>query len=113
MVAYDENLGARIRALMADREGVTERKMFGGLAFMVDDRMAVGVIGDELMVRVGPEAHAEALARPHVRPMDFSGRPMQGYVYVGPAGISADAELADWVGAGADYAATQPPRKRR
>ncbi len=76
-MAYDETLAARIRSVLAQREDVTERKMFGGVAFMVGDRMAVGVIRDNLMVRVGPEAHDEALARPRTRPMGFSGRLMR------------------------------------
>jgi hypothetical protein len=99
-MAYDEALAARIRSVLAHRENVTERKMFGGVAFMVGDRMAVGVIRDDLMVRVGPEAHDDALA------------PMRGMVYVSPAGIAADADLARWVEAGAAYAASQPPKRR-
>lgn len=111
-MAYDEALAARIRSALARRENVTERKMFGGIAFMVGDRMAVGVIRDDLMVRVGPEAHDDALARPHTRPMDFSGKPMRGMVYVSPAGVAADADLARWVEAGAAYASSQPPKRR-
>ena len=111
-MAYDEGLAQRIRPLLAGRGEVTERKMFGGIAFMVGDRMAVGIVGDDLMVRVGPEAHDAALARPHTRPMDFTGRPSRGMVYVAPAGIASDAELARWVEAGAAYAESQPRKER-
>jgi TfoX/Sxy family transcriptional regulator of competence genes len=86
-MAYDEALAERIRAVLADRDNVTEQKMFGGIAFMISDRMAVGVIHDDLMVRVGPDAHDDAVARPHVRPMDFTRRPMRGFVYVAPPAL--------------------------
>ena len=112
IVAYDEALADRIRSVLAGRGDVTERKMFGGIAFMVGDRMAVGVVHDDLMVRVGPDAHDDAMARPHARPMDFGGRPVRGFVYVAPAGIAADADLARWVEAGAAYAQSQPPKRR-
>ncbi len=111
-MAYNEVLADRIRAVLANRDDVTERKMFGGIAFMVRDHMAVGVVQDDLMVRVGPDAHHEALARPHARPMDFSGRPSRGMVYVAPAGVAADTDLAGWVLAGAAFAASQPPKRQ-
>ena len=109
-MAYDEALAERIRSGLHGRDGVTERKMFGGIAFMVGGNMAVGVIRDDLMVRVGPDAHDEALAQPHVRVMDFAHRPMKGMIYVAPAGVATDPELARWVDAGADFAATLPPK---
>lgn len=111
-MAYDEALAERIREALAGRDDLTERKMFGGIAFMVADNMAVGVVHDDLMVRVGSEAHDDAIARRHARAMDFTGRPMRGMVYVAPAGVVADADLARWVEAGATYAASNP-RKRR
>lgn len=109
-MAYDERLAERIRGVLAGRPGVTERKMFGGIAFMVGGNMACGVIRDDLMVRVGPEAHEGALAQPHARDMDFAGRPMRGMVYVAPAGVASDADLDRWVGVGADFAASLPPK---
>lgn len=109
-MAYDEALAERIRTVLADRDDVREQKMFGGIAFMVGERMAVGVIREDLMVRVGPEAHDEALERPHTRPMDFSGRPMRGMVYVAPAGVARDEDLARWVRDAAAHAAAQPPK---
>lgn len=112
-MAYDTGLARRIREIVARRKGITEREMFGGIAFMVDEKMFVGVIGDDLMARVGPDADAEALARPHVRPMDFSGRPMKGYVYVAPKGVAAAAALREWVDACARFAASLPAKKPR
>jgi TfoX/Sxy family transcriptional regulator of competence genes len=96
-MAYDEALAARIREVLAERPDTYERKMFGGIAFMVGGNMCVGVIGDKLMARVGPGGHDEALAQPHASVMDFSGRPMVGYVYVDPEGVRSDAGLARWV----------------
>jgi TfoX/Sxy family transcriptional regulator of competence genes len=108
-VAYDERLAERVRRALSGREGLSEKKMFGGIAFMLRGNMCCGIVRDDLMVRVGPEGHEEALARPHARPMDFTGRPMKGMVYVGPQGIKSDADLAAWVRRGAEFAATLPP----
>jgi hypothetical protein len=85
--------------------------MFGGLAFMLDGKMFCGIVGDELMARVGPDAHDAAVTRPHVRDMDFTGRPMRGYVFVGPPAIASESELAGWVDACAAHAATLPEGK--
>ena len=109
-MAYDEALAARIRAALQDQDAVTERKMFGGIAFMVGGNMACGVIRDDLMVRVGPDAHDAAVTEPHVRPMDFAHRPMRGMVYVAPDGVRSDEALARWVHAGAALAASLPPK---
>jgi TfoX/Sxy family transcriptional regulator of competence genes len=96
-MAYDEALAERIRTALRGRDDVAERKMFGGIAFMVAGRMACGVIHDDLMVRVGPDGHDAALAEPHTRPMDFTGRPMRGMVYVDPDGVRVDTDLSRWV----------------
>jgi TfoX/Sxy family transcriptional regulator of competence genes len=96
-MAYDEALADRIRTTLRGRDDVVEKKMFGGLTFMVGGRMACGVIHDDLMVRVGADGHEAALAEPHTRPMDFTGRPSRGMVYVAPAGVASDADLARWV----------------
>jgi len=92
-MAYNEQLATRIRRLLADRDGVSERKMFGGLAFMVHGNMCVGVNADELMVRVGPDAYDKAHRRKHVREMDFTGRALIGYVYVLADGVGTSATL--------------------
>ena len=109
-MAYDEGLAERIRGALDDRSDVSEKKMFGGIAFMVRGHMSVGIVKDELMVRVGPEAYAELVRQPHVRPMNFTGRPMQGFVFVASAGLEADADLQRWVGHGLEYAASLPAK---
>jgi TfoX/Sxy family transcriptional regulator of competence genes len=109
-MAYDPQLAARLRTMVAGRCGVTEKAMFGGLAFMIDGKMFCGVLGDELLARVGPDAHDAALARPHVRIMDFTGRPMRGYVFVGPQALQADTELTQWVEQAQRHAAALPKK---
>jgi TfoX/Sxy family transcriptional regulator of competence genes len=112
-MAFDEALAQRIRQALAARDDVLEKKMFGGIAFMVGDRMAVGVVKDDLMVRVGPDAHDEALAQPHARPMDMGGRVSRGFVYVAPEGVASDADLVAWIDRGLRFAATVEPSARR
>ncbi|MFE3644429.1 TfoX/Sxy family protein [Streptomyces sp. NPDC059169] len=109
-MAFDEGLAERVRTALGTDPGVTERRMFGGLAFLYEGNMAVGVIGDELMVRVGPEATEAALARPGARPFDFTGRPMRGWVLVAPSAVSEDGALADWIERGRGFAASLPPK---
>jgi TfoX/Sxy family transcriptional regulator of competence genes len=108
-VAYDEDLAQRVRDVLSARADVSERKMFGGIAFMVGGNMACGVLGEDLIVRLGEEGE-KALAEQGVRPFDFTGKPMKSTVYVSPDRTSDDAGLAEWVEAGADYAASLPPK---
>jgi len=110
-MSYDEGLAQRLREVLEERSGVTEKQMFGGLAFLLHGSMVVGIIHDELMARVGPIQHEAALARPHARLMDFAGRPMKGYVYVAPAGIESDAALAEWVSLAVTFVSTLPPKE--
>jgi TfoX/Sxy family transcriptional regulator of competence genes len=112
-MAYDEKLSRRIRKALSGQPAVTERAMFGGLAFLMSGRMICGIVNDELMVRVGPDRHEEALAEPHVRPMDFTGRPMKGYVFVAAAGCRTDAAVARWVQRGSEFVATLGAKKPR
>lgn len=107
-MSYDNRLAERIRGILAAEPRVVERAMFGGLAFLVDGNMACGVIGDDLMVRVGPQAFDDAMSRPHVRVMDFTHRPSRGMVYVAPAGVSDEGQLAEWVGRGTQFARSLP-----
>ncbi len=109
-MAYDETLAQRIRELMADKHSVVEKRMFGGIAFMLRGNMCCGIVSDDLMVRVGPERHEEALAQPHARPMDFTGRPMKGMVYVGLEGLRSDADLNAWLRRGVEFAESLPPK---
>ena len=109
-MAYDEDLADRVREVVPVDAEVTERKMFGGLAFLLDGHMFVGIVGSELMVRLGPEAAQRALELDHVREMDFTGRPMKNMVFVRPAGLRGTA-LEEWVTAAADYARTLAPKQ--
>ncbi|MEO7244180.1 MAG: TfoX/Sxy family protein [Rubrivivax sp.] len=110
-MAFDEILAQRVRAALAQSDpATTERRMFGGLAFLQRGLMVVGVSGDVLMARVGPAQHADSLARPHVRPMDFTGRPMNGYVYVDPAGLASAAGLRFWLDRSRHFVATLPAK---
>lgn len=109
-MAYSEELANRVRVVAKVRPTVTEKKMFGGLAFMLNGNMFCGITENSLMARVGPDHYADSLAKPHVRIMDFTGRPMKGYVYVDPAGIASDQELQSWVELCAEYVQTLPPK---
>ena len=108
-MAYDEKLADRVRDVLEEQEGVTERKMFGGLAFMVCGQMACGIVGDDLMLRLGAEGAERELERPHVRPMDFTGKPMTGMVYVAPEGLRG-AALRRFIGEATDFVAGLPPK---
>jgi hypothetical protein len=110
-MAYDERLAGRIRRVLAGRRDVAEKRMFGGLAFLVGGKMACGVLGRDLVVRVGPDRHEAALARPGARPMDFTGRPLRGFIYVGPAGTRTAAALRRWIADGIAGAAAGPPKR--
>jgi len=109
-MAYDQQLADEVRARIGSRSGLTEREMFGGIAFMVNGNMAVGVSGNELMVRVGKEAHDEAVARPGAHDFDMSGRPMRGWLKVGADGLSTDADLQSWIDQGLAHAGDLPPK---
>jgi TfoX/Sxy family transcriptional regulator of competence genes len=109
-MAHDEELADRIREQLASRSDVTERKMFGGIAFMVAGNMACGVLGKDLIVRLGEEDGEKALAEEGVRPFDFTGKPMKNIVYVAPERTADDDALSEWVDAGADFAASLPSK---
>jgi TfoX/Sxy family transcriptional regulator of competence genes len=109
-VAFDEGLAQRIREHLAERANVAEKKMFGGLAFLVDGNMCVGVLGDELIVRLGAEATDVAFARPGVQAYDLRGRPMKGWVAVEPDALSEDQMLAAWVNDALEFVRTLPPK---
>jgi TfoX/Sxy family transcriptional regulator of competence genes len=109
-MAYDEGLAERIRGILDERHDVSEKTMFGGIAFMVGGHMCVGIGAGRLMVRVGPEAHADLLKQPHASPMDFTGRPMNGYLYVAPEGLERDADLERWVGHALRYVTSLPAK---
>ena len=110
-MAYDAGLARRIREVLEGRPEITERPMFGGLAFLVDGKMFVGIQGAILMARVGPQRYADALNLPHVRPMDFTGRPMKGYVYVDEPALADERNLQAWVGWCVNHVAALPAKK--
>ena len=103
-VSYDEHLATRVRERLGSVDGVVELKMFGGWGVTVHGNMAVGVMDRDLIVRVGPEAYEDALARPGVRPFDFTGRLMTGWVFVAPEAIANARSLNTWIGRGVNYA---------
>lgn len=112
-MTYDEQLAGRMREILAEQNGSTdEREMFGGIAFMVKGHMCCGVIGDDLMLRLGPDRAEDAIEDPHARPMDFTGRPMKGYVYVAPPGLKTERSLRRWMGLAREFVHELPPKAR-
>ena len=109
-MAYDEGLAHRLRELLEDDSSVAEKKMFGGLCFLLGGHMVCGIVGDELMLRVGPEAYDACLAEPHAREMDFTGRALRGMIYVGTDGFAEDEDLEAWVERALSYARSLPPK---
>ena len=109
---YDEDLADRAREVMPADAEVTERKMFGGLAFLLRGHMFAGIVGSELMVRIGDKAAQRALELDHVREMDFTGRPMKNMIFVQAAGLHGPA-LERWISAAADYARALAPKQPR
>lgn len=111
-MAYDTRLAGRIRQALEREQApnISERKMFGGIAFMVNGNLACGVLGEELLVRVGAERHSSALKEAHVRVFDLTGRPSKGFVLVGMPGLASGAGLRKWIKRGVDFAMTLPPK---
>lgn len=109
-MAFDKGLAERIREVLKERHDVQERKMFGGLCFMVDNHMCCGIVGEELMLRVGPLQYQKALAKPHAREMDFTGRAMKGMVYVEPDGFENDIGLLSWINLAIRFVTSLPPK---
>lgn len=111
-MAYDEALAERLRQLLSSEPRISEKKMFGGICFLKNGNMICGVVGSELMVRVGPEQYETALNKAHAREMDFTGKPLRGFVYVGEKGISTKKGLTDWVRQGLSFVSTLPVKKK-
>lgn len=112
-MAYDPQLAARVWKLMAPLEGVTERKMFGGVAFMLHGNMCCGVVGDRVVLRLGNEEAEAAMEEPGIEAMDFTGRPIRSMVYLEPARNRRDADLNRWVGQAIGFTKTLPPKQER
>ena len=109
-MTFDQTLATRIRRLLASRAGVVEKKMFGGVTFMLRGNMCCGVHRDALIARIGPVEAVKALAEPHTRVFDLTGRPMKAWVLVEPEGIAGDAPLGKWVDRAAKYAESLPSK---
>jgi hypothetical protein len=110
-MAFDETLAARIRVQLGKKKGLTEKKMFGGIGFLLNGNLACAVRRDEMLVRIAPEKTDEALAQKHTRMFDLSGtRPMKGWILVNREGLKTDKALANWVDTGVSYASSLPPK---
>jgi TfoX/Sxy family transcriptional regulator of competence genes len=109
-MAFEEAVAERIRKALAGTPDVAEKRMFGGIAFMVRGNMCCGVIGARLMLRVGPGGYDAAVSRPHAKPMDFTGRPMKGMVYVEPAGFASAGDLDAWIARAKEFALSLPAK---
>ena len=109
-MAYDEGLATRVREVIGEQPGLTEKQMFGGLAFLLGGNMACGVRADDLIVRVAANDAETAMGEPGARPFDLTGRPMKGWLQVGPDGHAEDDDLRRWVGRGLAYAGSLPPK---
>lgn len=109
-MSYNESLAARVRQFLKSKR-VQEKKMMGGLTFMVNGKMCVGILKDELMARIDSDVYEAALERPGCRPMDFTGKPMKGFVFIGPEGTRD--ELKDWVDLALDFNARAKASKRK
>jgi hypothetical protein len=110
-MAYDLKTAERVRRILSSRSDVVEKRMVGGLSFVVGGSMCCGVTGSALMVRVGAEARDRVLAQKHVRPMEFGGRPLAGFVLIDPEGFRTDAALAAWVQRGIDFVSKLPAKR--
>ncbi|MBL8021057.1 MAG: TfoX/Sxy family protein [Leptospirales bacterium] len=108
---YDEKLATRVRSLLPDK-GVEEKKMMGGLTFMLNGKMCVGILKDEIMVRLDPELYRSALERKGCREMNFTGKPMKGFVFVGSEGISAKKDLEYWLGLAVSFNKKAKPSRK-
>lgn len=111
-MAYDAVLVRRIERLLRRRRSVTQKEMFGGICFLVNGNMCCGVERDKLVVRVGPEPYEQLLQRRHVKPMDFTGRPLRGFIYVMPEGLRGQEALKSWLEWGLRYAGSLPAKRR-
>lgn len=112
-MSYNTQLAGRIRKILAGRKGFSEKMMFGGMSFMLNGKMCCGVIHDDLVVRVEPERFEKVLSNPHTRPMDFTGRPLQGFVYVDPRGYKTDKDLAEWIKLGINFVKYHRKKRKR
>ncbi len=109
-MAYDEAVAEKVRKILKRRKGITERKMFGGMAFLLNGNMCCGVMKKDIVLRLGEDRASEALTEPHTREMDFTGKVIKTMVYVSPSGYRSEEQLRSWVGRALDYVKTLPAK---
>jgi len=109
-MVYDKELAGRIRQILASLKGLDEKKMFGGISFLLNGNMCCGVVKDNLVIRIGRKNYEKALAEPHARPMDFTGRPLSGFIYVSPSGYLTDKDLTKWLKQAIAFTKSLPPK---
>lgn len=109
-MAYDKGVAQRVREVVEARPDVVERRFFGGLAFMLNGHVCIVVVGHELAVRVGARQYPKCLRLPHARPMDFTGKPLTGFLYVDEKGFESDADLLAWIERGVTFVSGLPPK---
>jgi hypothetical protein len=111
-MAYDAGLEARIDEMIEESRAYEKKKMFGGICYLLSGNMSFGIWKDSLIVRCGTERHGECISRAHAKKFDITGKPMAGWVMVGPEGIEGDDELREWIGIGASFAGTLPKKTK-
>lgn len=109
-MAFDERLAERVRGQLGKRRGLVVKRMFGGLAFLLNGNLCCGVLGQELIVRIDPAQTEQTLKKPHTHVFDMTGRPMKGWIMVRAAGLATESALGKWVQTGASYAASLPAK---
>jgi TfoX/Sxy family transcriptional regulator of competence genes len=109
---FDNKLANRVQKILEKVEGLSEKKMFGGLCFLINGNMALGLVNEDLMIRVEPESYDKLLSQPYVRKMDFTGKPLKGFLYVGPKGTESDKDLRKWVLKGVEFAMSLSSKKK-
>ncbi len=112
-MAYDEGLAERIREYFQSRSDVVEKKMFGGLCYIVSQHMCCGIVKETLMARVGADNYDSSLGKKHVSEMDFTGKAMKGMIYVSPEGVETDSELAEWLNLCIEFVESLPAKKKK
>jgi hypothetical protein len=113
LMAYDEGLAQRIREQLQDRLDVKEKKMFGGVCFMVSNHMCCGIVKDKLMARIGPDNYENCLSKEYISEMDFTGKAMKGMIYIAPKGIESDKDLKEWLDYCLDFVKSLPEKKSK
>lgn len=112
-MAYNEHLAERIRRALAGRHDVEEKQMFGGICFLIKGKMAAGIVKDDLMVRAVDGKYQAALTKPHCREMDFTGKPLKGFLYVGAEGVDSDRDLEEWLQLGIEFVESAPGKPKK